>query len=473
MNNFDEKQNNFAVQLKRGDEVVFNSNLKQQEKEDIGSITQGKVCSELTDYYLNLGIFKVINDSLYMYNHSLGYLIKLKEGREAVKLINLIKDKRRKNRIASKTIEEVIKRLKNIEEINLEYEEVNANPQYINCKNGVVDILSGELMTHDIKHKFTYCINAEYISSKEIRWNETEKFFNTSLEANQTKVQLLMEVIGYLISDYNNAKKAFIFLGKPHSGKSLLTKIISKLVGCENISNIPFHKLGDRFSNAELSINKLNINAELDSTPIRKISNFKAIVGNDYLSAEFKGKPLFSFKSKTKLLFCGNYMPEIKDIESTEAFLDRLVFLMFNRSTPKEEMDYCLEEKLMKEIDLIFTVAIWRLKTLVLNNFQFTMPKDSKEFLNEYSNRQNHIQEFISEACILESNAKIHTKDLYNIYLKFCNENCISPYNLIKFNEYIATIDGVDRSRFRINGKNLRGFMGVSIKNFMVDGTEQ
>lgn len=456
----------------KGDEVLYTSDTKFEEENDQKSITQGKVQSELTSKYLNMNIFRVINNELYMYDSKRGCLDKLQCGRDAMKLISLL-PVNRQNRVSSKTILEVIQRLKYQERINIENDDVNANARYINCKNGVVDLENGKLLDHDISYNFTYCVNAKYIEQSRINLEIMGKFIETSLEGDQSKWNLLMEIIGYLISDYNNAKKAFIFLGKPHSGKSLMAKIISNLLGCDNVSNIPFHKLGDRFSNAELSTHKLNINAELDSTPISRIGNFKAIVGNDTLPAEFKGKPLFSFKARTKLLFCGNYMPELKDMEITEAFLDRFVFLMFNRSTPKKEIDYDLEKKIMGEIDSIFTMAVMYLMDLIKKNFQFTLPKDSKRFIEEYSSRQNNVMEFVNEECDFGENLMTHTKNLYQAYLRFCQNNCIIAYTQNKFGEYIASIDGVQRSRFRQNGINARGFKGISIKKFSLGGTEQ
>lgn len=451
---------------------ILNNHENDSDKME-GSERDGLVSmKKLFKYFINLRKIYCCNNNLYFYNEELGYLQRIPEGEEALYI--------RKNidfdigcNLSSRHVEELIRRLKSEPEINIKYEEFNSNPYLINCKNGVVDVVNNKLFHHDVNYKFTYCIDANY-SESEIKYGkETTKFFKTSLENNEDKIRLLLEVIGYLISDFNNAKKAFIFLGKPHSGKSLLTKIISNLIGCENVSNIPFHKLGERFSIGELSNHKLNINAELDSSPISKISNFKAIVGNDFLSGEFKGKPLFSFKSKTKLLFCGNYMPEVKDIESTQAFTDRLIFLIFNRSTPKEELDYELEEKLMNEIDLLFTESIFALKNLINNNFKFTIPNDSMAYLKEYTNRQNHISEFISECCYLSDQHRVYTKDLYKWYLNFCEENCINSYNFNKFNAYIANCDGIIRARFRCNGSNKRGFEGIGIKDFLCVGTEQ
>lgn len=452
------------VSLKRGDEILCTPNTEVEPERNQEYVTQGKVQSELTSKYLNMNIFRADDNELYVYDEKRGCYDRLSDSKAMQKLLSLLPENRR-NRISTKTLEEVLKRLKYQPNINMQKDDMNANPKYINCKNGVIDLESGKLLEHEKSYNFTYCINANYLQdSEKVSLPEMQKFCDASLEANEEKKQLLMEIIGYLLSDYNNAKKAFIFLGKPHSGKSLLSKIITYLIGDKNVSNIPFHKLGERFSNAELSIHKLNINAELDSTPIRKISNFKAIVGNDTLSAEFKGKDLFSFKAKTKLLFCGNYMPELKDVEITEAFMDRLVFLMFNRSTPKDEIDYDLEEKIIKEIDSVFTVAMDCLKELIKRNFRFIIPKDSQKFIKDYASRQNNVNEFINERCKLCKDVRVHTKTLYDSYLKFCEANCIAAYTSNKFSEYIAAIDGVTRSRFRLNTENLRGFIGIAIK---------
>ena len=36
------------------------------------------------------------------------------------------------------------------------------NPDLLNCKNGVVDLRTGELSEHNIDQRFMYCINYDY-----------------------------------------------------------------------------------------------------------------------------------------------------------------------------------------------------------------------------------------------------------------------------------------------------------------------
>lgn len=426
--------------------------------------------SEIVDFFLKTREILCKNNKLIIYISEEGYWKTIEEGSEILELNRYIELETRK-RIPEKIMQEVVKKLKNEPSINKRDDEFNSNENLVNCKNGVLNILTGTLTEHDYKYLFTYCINANYleeINDYELNNVYYKNFYNyckSTFGEDYKKVKFLLEIIGYLISDINRCKKAFIFVGKPHSGKSLLTRIIIKLIGEKNVSNVPFNKLGDRFSKAEFSTHKININAEMNTMPIKNIETFKALVGNDYISAEYKGKPLFNFKSKIKLLFCGNSMPEIKDMECTEAFVDRLLFLVFPKSVNREKMDYKLEEKLEKELDYIFTLAMESLQKLMERNYDFTLPDDSKKFEMDYRNNQNHINDFINDCCELGEAKRIHTTTLYSIYIKFCKNNCISPYKQRCFGEYINNIEGVERGKFRLNGKNLRGFIGISIKN--------
>lgn len=447
--------------------VNFSSRIRNIESEtgvkDITNKNKRLSLEYLYKYFIDMNCFRIVNGSLYIYDLQYVYLRHIPKHQEEVEINKLI-EKKYRIYIHPTTISNLIKKLKSDPELQVAYEQLNIYKGLINCKNGVVDVNTGNLLPHDRKYKFNYVINANYNFNAHSNLYHFKNFINTSLEGDNIKINLLLEIIGYLVSGYTNAKKAFVFLGRPHSGKSMLSRIISYLVGENNVSNIPIHKLGERFLIAEYSTNKLNIGAEIGSTNMKNIETFKAIVGNDYLQAEYKGRDSFSFKSEIKLLFCGNQMPNISDSEISDAFTDRLVFLIFDKTVPKEQMDYNLEEKLKSEIDGIFTASVFALSELIRRNFKFTQPYDSKQFAEYYKNKQNHIQEFVLDRCIIGANERIHTKDLYDEYIQFCQENCIQPYSEIKFGDYIEANIGIQRARFRLNGNNLRGFLGIRLK---------
>lgn len=164
------------------------------------------------------------------------------------------------------------------------------------------------------------------------------------------------------------AKKCFVFLGAPNSGKSMMLHLIESIFGEELISNIQLENLSSRFSVGILSTKRLNVCAELSARPLKNIEMFKLIVGGDTLSGEYKGKDMFRFKNKCKLLYAENMFPPIKNEDITTAFIDRLTVLRFNCSIPKNKRINNLDKLLIKEIDSIFSEAIRTVSAEKRNN---------------------------------------------------------------------------------------------------------
>ena len=77
-------------------------------------------------------------------------------------------------------------------------------------------------------------------------------------------------MIGYLLSTYVWAKKAFIFYGVPNSGKSVLLNVIGKIIGKENVSNVALQQLSDSCHVAQLKDATVNIASDLPQAPINR-----------------------------------------------------------------------------------------------------------------------------------------------------------------------------------------------------------
>lgn len=457
-------ENRFNVKIKKRNSKEVYDEKKEVVQEQFYTENKKISLQQIYEFIITQNKIRIINGSIYIYNSKFGYFEHIEMNNEGREINKFIHDSIR-SKIRPNIITDIIKKLKDEPNIQVENDEVNSDKKLINCQNGVIDLESGELLNHKKEYLFTYCIRANFILDKnKIDTYNFEKFVETSLENNKRKRKLLLEIIGYLISNYNEAKKAFIFLGKPHSGKSLLSKLIAKLIGEKEVSNISLHKLGDRFSIAEFSNHKININAEINASKLNNLDVFKSIVGGDYITGEYKGQSPFSFKCRIKLLFCGNYMPELRDMEVGDAFVDRLTILLFNTTTPEEKRNYNLEELLISEIDSIFTLAIYELKKLVKRNFEFQKVDDSQAFIKLYRNEQNHINEFINERCILGEEYKIYSKDIYTEYINFCDDNCIETYSSKKFLSFLSNVPYIENTRFRMNGKNNRGYKGITIK---------
>ena len=369
-------------------------------------------------------------------------------------------------------LREIAQRLTWREDLRCCRDEFNRSKELVNLENGVFNLESGELLEHDPRFHFTYQVKASYLEDPEqIKCPVLEDFCRSSLDGDPKKRQLLLEMIGYICSDLTVGKCAFFLQGQPNSGKSVIAEFISRLFDPSLVSNVPLHQLGERFSRAELAGKKVNIAGEIAGRALRDISIFKSVTGGDRITGEFKGKDLFYFIPRCKLLFAGNTLPRTTEADTTAAFANRLVVLLFNQSIPPEKQDKSLLDRLCKEADSIVTLALHALQDLMERNFVFALPEDSKAFLESFVNRSNVLSGFIKERCILSPEARVFNTDLFAAFVDYCAQNGLEALSLSQFHDLLSGIPGVYAKRIRIGKENRQGHVGISLKKSESHGT--
>lgn len=357
-------------------------------------------------------------------------------------------------------------------------DQFNRYESLINTWDGILDFVTGEVQDHSPEYLFTYFIDATYLGNPEsVSCPTFDHFCETSLaplhhlsnEADKAiieqKRQLLLEMIGYICCDSNAGKCALFLKGAPDSGKSVIVNFVHSFFEQEVISSVQLHQLSDRFAKAELFGKKLNVSGEIQGKKLREITTFKCITGGDRIEAEYKGKDLFSFVPRCKLLFAGNALPTTSEADVTKAFVNRLTILLFNHSIPKEKQDKDLLDKLLAEKDAIFTLAMDALRELKSRNYCFTLPKESSDFLNSFAERGNSLQSFLKDCCEIEPEARVFNTDLCQTYAQYCLENGLEELPKAMLYEMLSGVPGVTMKRIRIGAENRWGHAGIRLRN--------
>lgn len=459
-----------------------NNNVDSNNGREV-ELPEGKVKQPIdylvTDCFLNQNIVKSYEGRVRLYDKRLGYFKELSETELHVAIRKSL-PKEVDMKLNKNKISEVVHRIQTNPELQLEYEDFDRNVHLINFRDVVLDTNTGETYPHNPDYLFTSFIDADYKERriKVIRPNGNNKAYRSYLdnliqdctEGDPLKAKSLQQVTGYIISNEWRAKKFFVLLGLPHSGKSVWLSIWQALIGNEHTTSMSLNQIGStRFMTAELFRSKLNITSELDENgKIQGTAVIKAITGGDLLTAERKGEHPFHFYGRTKLVAAGNYMPPVNKLDGTSAFTDRLHFLMFNHPIPEEKRDKKLLNKILSDQERteIIHWALEGLEELKKQNFVFTESKDAKRFKQQYIDDLNNVPEFIQDMCIVDINNhefKVQRKHLYPAYLDYCQENGIRA---ISKNEFYAEINkiGVKADKFRMYGSNaLRGFRGIKL----------
>lgn len=370
--------------------------------------------------------------------------------------------------ISSGTVHEVIERLLQDPSVQLCFKEESEN-HFIKLKDCVFDVDTGNT-NENIKDDFGYFVDFSYVEKSNRNMKTFEVYLRSVFPDDfDCKKQLMLEIMGYTLSDYTSAKAGFFFIGASNSGKSTILELIKKVLPESAVTTIPLYRLENRFNLARLADARINICTELSEKSFSSIDIFKMMTSNEVVTAEHKGCKPFEFRMKCKSLNAGNMLPDIKGTEGIGAIINRMVVLLFPKSISREDQDLNLIDKLWEERDSIFSTALDALVELKNRNFIFTEPEDSKKLKQQLQIQEDSLDTFIAERCIIEKEAREHLVELYSAFCEFCDENLLECiYSKTQFSQYLCRKPNLRREKFRINGsKPLSGMKGIKLKASM------
>lgn len=314
-------------------------------------------------------------------------------------------------------------------------QEINCNPYIINLRNGLYNVLDDSFKPHTPAYISTVQIGASYEPGAECpRFME---FLQNTVH--DEEIPLIQEIFGYLLIPVNKAQKSFVFVGAPNAGKSTLLSVAQEiLLGSENVSNIPWQSLGDRFNKAELFGKLANIFADLPSRSIDDNGMFKALTGEDFITAERKNKDPFTFRPYARFLFSCNEIPRNYG-DRSEGFYRRLIIIRFGHPVPKDKRDPNLRERFMAERNGILMWAMDGLKRLIASGYVFTETEATQEELRRYKVESNSALLFVDECCVLDAEAEYPREELFQYYRDYCNKNGLKAMSQASFNKDVES----------------------------------
>jgi len=203
----------------------------------------------------------------------------------------------------------------------------------VNVANGLLDVVTCELMPHDPNHLTSVQLAVEY--DPDATCPNWEAFVADVFPSDC--LDLAWEIIAWLMTPDNDKQLAVLLLGSGANGKSTLLNAWIKFLGRSNIAAIPLQRLeSDKFAASRLVGKLVNICPDLPSDRLVGTSTFKAITGQDILTAERKFAESFEFEPFCRMVFSANHPPQSRD--ASEAFFRRWLVIPFNRTFTDEDM---------------------------------------------------------------------------------------------------------------------------------------
>ncbi|MDN3436502.1 phage/plasmid primase, P4 family [Planococcus sp. APC 3900] len=327
-------------------------------------------------------------------------------------------------------------------------ESLNPHPQFINLRNGMLDLNSLKLRKHSSRYYSTIQLNIEY--DPEAKCPQFRAFLHEIFEKDRELIKLIQEVMGYCFLQEIKLQNAFIFLGSGSNGKSVLADVIRHLIGPENVSSVSLSGLNSKFGMQDLPGKLVNISTENELDKKFNTQNFKALTGDDAVNVEKKYQDSYNTKLFAKIIILLNRMIESND--HSEGYYRRLVIIPFNKSYRAvgigetripgvDYMDKNLKEKLLQELDGILNFALIGLHRLIKNDFNMTRSKASEKALYDYKVKQNPVIEFLSQKVEWDINAKTKRSELRRVFMRWATANGFEENAHISSTKFLELFD--------------------------------
>jgi putative DNA primase/helicase len=337
--------------------------------------------------------------------------------------------------------------------------------QFENC---VLSIETGEMLAHSPEYGINTSIPHHYDKTKTCpRWDQ---FLDEICEGDEGKIRLLNEFAGYILFSPDNwLQKTLILIGNGANGKSVYLEIMAKLVGKNNYSAVPIHKLDHEYNVAALENKLLNVSGETSFRALRDSSNFKDMVAGGEVIGRNPYESPRPIKIRAKFILACNEPPETND--STEGFGRRPIIIELNRMFTPDTPGYdpLLSRKLEAELPGIINRVQACYQDLKARG-RFDETEEILASKAAFIRGGNYVDEFVHQTLEAGSSEDfVKSGDLIDLAKEFCFAQNIDDKRI-----HSRVIARVIRTKFgirttvlrKVAGKVVRVWEGIKIKDY-------
>ncbi|MCD7751433.1 MAG: phage/plasmid primase, P4 family [Lachnospiraceae bacterium] len=281
-------------------------------------------------------------------------------------------------------------------------------------------------------------------------------------------IPTLQEFIGYCLIPSNKGQRMMVIKGNGGEGKSQIGAVLTELFG-SNMKDGSIGKISEnRFARADLEHILLCVDDDMRMEALRQTNYVKSIVtAQGKMDLERKGKQSYQGYMFARLLaFSNGDLQALYD--RSDGFYRRQLVLTTRERPAGRTDDPDLAEKMKAEAEGIFLWAFEGLQRLISHNYKFTESQRTRDNREAVKRDNNNIFDFLeSEGYIrLKEGVSISSKELYEVYRMWCEENSLTPLKSRSFSDGMMASLG----RYRLEhcnkitnaaGRRVWGFVGI------------
>jgi putative DNA primase/helicase len=334
------------------------------------------------------------------------------------------------------------------------------------CQNGVLDLASGRLFPPTPALFAVNVIGCPFDPSAPppTAWFE---FLDDLWGDDSDAISRLQEMFGYLLTPNTSQQKMFLFVGPKRSGKGTLARVLTAILGVQNVCGPTLSGLSTNFGMAALIGKTVAIvaDARLGGRADQQViaERLLSLSGEDTLTIDRKYLPPWTGRLSTRLLIMTNELPRIGDVSG--ALPSRFIVLTLRRSFYGQE-NPGLIGRLVAELPGILNWAVDGWRRLHARG-HFVQPASSAEAIRELEDLGSPVGAFVRERCELGVGFEVACGDVYEEWKNWCQiQGRDHPGTVQSFGRDLrAAVPGLSTTQpNEASGDRRRRYTGIHLK---------
>ncbi|GAA0627510.1 hypothetical protein HPO96_37110 [Kribbella sandramycini] len=343
--------------------------------------------------------------------------------------------------------------------VSVAADELDAKPDLLACRNGTVNLRTGEFGPSNPNDLLTKAIDVDYdADAKAPRW---ESFLGECFPDDDSMPGYLQRLVGYGITGHNREQCYVMLHGRGGNGKSVFTTALyNTFRAITEAAPIETFLAGGTTDGSSASSDvailrsaRLVLTSEAESGARMADAKLKRLTGDDPVTARFLYKEPFTFTPAFLLFMSTNAIPENRD--NSDGIWRRLKVIEWKQQFKGARKDSSLSAKLRAERAGILAWAVRGAMDWFARG-NLGEPQRVTETVDDLRKESDKLLEFYPGVLVNDDAGWIERAELYALYREWVEREGNHPWQpRTLYDELRAR--GVEQS----GRKGKRGFKGI------------
>lgn len=333
------------------------------------------------------------------------------------------------------------------------------------CSNGLLHLPTRRMFDHTAgfynENAVSYPFDPD--APEPVAWFN---FLHELWPEDPASITTLQELFGLLLTTDTSQQKAFLLIGPKRSGKGTIARVLTALLGKENVEGPTLFSLTQNFGLAPLIgkplaiVSDARLGTRADASVV--VERLLAITGEDSITIDRKYRDPWTGRLPARFVILTNELPRLAD--ASGALAGRFIILRLSKSFYGNE-DTTLTGKLLRELPGILGWALTgydRLRT----RGHFVQPATADQMVRDLDDLASPVGAFVREWCDVGPAHSVACDTLFNAWLGWCREqNRDHPGTVQTFGrDLAAAIPDISTTRPRDeSGARERRYTGIRL----------